>query len=103
MIIEPMPGCCTSAVLHSLGEHGEYSVVNEKEINRLCAHQQRWPDGTEKTVLVISVDPRNQKHIIAAGFKEIYHYEGIQGVVRYYVRGPQEKKSYDAKRNSAES
>lgn len=88
MFVENMPFCCTSSVLGSFGEHGEPSVVSVEEIKRLVAKEFPVRDlggveqgGHKRCVFAISVDPKNIRLLLKAGFKEVDHYEGIQGTV----------------------
>lgn len=88
MLIENMPFCCTSAVLGSLGEHGEPSVVTVEEIRRLVDAELRvfnlsgkLREERKRCVLAISVDPKNIRTLLQAGFKIVDRYKGIQGIV----------------------
>jgi len=89
MRLADMPFCCTAAVLGSLGEHGEPSVVTVKEIQRLASYvlpAKRdlgggMRGGHKRIVFAISVDPENIKMLQEAGFKIVDHYPGIQGEV----------------------
>ena len=95
MQITNMPGCCTSAIIHGFGEHGEHALVTPAEIERQIAelldHQPH-----KQTLMAISVARSNQATLKAAGFREIYNYPGIQGLVRVMVKS---LKSYPRKRN----
>lgn len=79
MHIDNLPGCCTSAVLFSFGEHGEPSEVSVARIHELCTVKQR--EG-KRCVLATSIDKANVRMLRLAGFKEISSYPGIQGRVR---------------------
>ncbi len=89
MIIENMPGCCTSAILFSLGEHGEKSLVTVEEVKLLVATKTRTmrdPKGEvivmgKKCIFAISVDPKNIRVLEKAGFRVIDSYRGVQGIV----------------------
>jgi len=88
MRIENMPGCCTSAILFSFGEHGEESEVTLDEINRLCTSKaspqyrdEMMVDNGKRCIFAISVDPQNIALLKEAGFKVVDIYEGIQGKV----------------------
>jgi hypothetical protein len=88
MYMENFPGCCTSAVLYSFGEHGEKSYVTVDEINRLLQQELHVRDlggnminGHKRCIFAISVDPKNIRILRDAGFKVIDTYEGIQGLV----------------------
>jgi hypothetical protein len=92
--IENMPGCCTSAILFGFGEHMEASEVTTERILELV-HSKAKPrvamsqhteqmeiiENGKRCVFAISVDPKNIRVLKAAGFKEVDHYEGIQGTV----------------------
>lgn len=79
MRIENFPGCCTSAVLYSFGEHGEPTDISVARINELCTLKQR--EG-KRCVLATSVSKANASLLRQAGFREISSYPGIQGRVR---------------------
>lgn len=92
MKIQNMPYCCTSAVLGSLGEHGEPSVVTVDTIKELVGMKAQpvyedakgeriLVDNGKRCIFATSVDPRNIMQLKAAGFKEVDSYEGIQGTV----------------------
>ena len=89
MEIRNMPFCCTSAILGSFGEHGEASVVNVAEINRLVETKKsafrdasgEIIDNGKRCIFAISVDPKNIRMLLKAGFQIIDHYPGIQGEV----------------------
>lgn len=88
MQIENMPFCCTSAILGSFGEHGEASVVTVDEIKRLIQTKSRprWNgeklvENGKRCIFAISVDPKNIRLLLKAGFNVIDKYEGVQGDV----------------------
>lgn len=91
-MIEGMPGCCTSAILHSFGEHGEDSEVTPEKITKLIESMTdpifMWRRGRKECVnpgrrcfFAISVSPDNIKIFTDYGFKIIDTYEGEQGTV----------------------
>lgn len=91
MYLENMPFCCTSAVLGSFGEHGEPSIVTVEEVKRLLKKNLDVVDlggvlqgGHKRCVFAISVDPKNIRVLLKAGFREIDSYQGIQGIVRIF-------------------
>jgi hypothetical protein len=89
VIIDRMPGCCTSAILYSFGEHGEESEVTVEKILDLIepvvdSHydsRMKLIENGKRCIFAISVDPKNIKLLTEAGFKVIDKYEGVQGMV----------------------
>lgn len=89
MRIENMPGCCTSAVLFSFGEHGEYSNVTVENIHELVLSKVmeehdlhgQLIDVPKRCIFAMSVDPTNIAILKEAGFKVVDEYDGEQGKV----------------------
>lgn len=97
MNMENFPGCCTSAILYSFGEHGEKSELNAKHlsehdkieaIKKMVDQELGVVDqggverhGHKRCVFAISVDPVNIRRLLHAGFNIVDHYPGIQGEV----------------------
>lgn len=89
MLISNFPFCCTSAVLGSFGEHGEPSLVSVKEIQRMVKQElASFQDlgghargGHARCIFATTIDPKNLEMLLAAGFKEVDQYTGIQGIV----------------------
>lgn len=94
MQIDNMPGCCTSAVLHGFGEHGEKALVTGEEIERQI--EELISDQPHKqNLMAISVARHNITTLKDAGFHEVHNYAGIQGQVRVFAKS---LKSYPRKR-----
>lgn len=85
MQIDNTPGCCTSAVLHGFGEHGEAALVTVEEIERQIK-ELIFNQPHKQNLMAISVARHNQATLKAAGFHEIYNYAGIQGRVHVFVK-----------------
>jgi hypothetical protein len=96
MELAHMPGCCTSAILYSFGEHQELSELTNHELTdeekieaiKVMTGQKLFGQdlagneiGHMRCIFAISVDPKHVKLLKAAGFRVVDAYKGIQGRV----------------------
>jgi hypothetical protein len=99
LTLENFPGCCTSAILFSLGEHNEKSEMydpNMSEADKINKIKQMVTaemnggidlggaqiEGHKRCVFAISVDPANVRLLKKCGFRIVDTYPGIQGLCR---------------------
>jgi hypothetical protein len=95
MQITNMPGCCTSAIIHNFGEHGEEAEVTVKNIERLLATKTKAKfdengqlrENGKHCFFAITcseipgIGVRNLNTLKAVGFREVDSYQGVQGKI----------------------
>lgn len=95
MRVAPFPGCCTSAVIYSFGEHGEETDISPEKIK---AYMKPWQkaekddhgnivDQVKLTWFATSVNTHNIALLEAAGFRTVATYPGEQGLVHVMMFG----------------